>query len=160
MQKIHKNNSNIVFMCGSVLYLSMENQVELCIDIDYHDSPSQSSHSVESSMSAYDSIMQSLQDELNRMGDLGDFEDVDFFNMDCATEISFDYEMNYTMKHIKHIAGYYGMKCKSRKVDIIQDIVLFEMDDKNENTVTRRKRMFYYIDALKNDEYFKSFVIM
>ena len=56
--------------------------MELCIDIDYHDSPSQSSHSVESSMSAYDSIMQSLQDELNRMGDLGDFGVV-FVLFDC-----------------------------------------------------------------------------
>lgn len=91
--------------------------MELCIDIDQHDS---SPNSLESSMSTYDSIMQSLQDELNRnanmaLENLGDFEDVDFFNMDCATAISFDYDLNYTMKQLKHIAGYYGMKCKSRK---------------------------------------------
>jgi hypothetical protein len=142
----------------------MENQdqVELCIDIDQHDS---SPNSLESSMSTYDSIMQSLQDELNRnakmaLGDLGDFEDVDFFNMDCATAISFDYDLNYTMKQLKHIAGYYGMKCKSRKVDIIQDIVLFEMDDKNESMVVRRKRMFRYMETLKNDDYLKSFILL
>jgi hypothetical protein len=109
--------------------------------------------------------MQSLQDELNRnakmaLGDLGDFEDVDFFNMDCATAISFDYDLNYTMKQLKHIAGYYGMKCKSRKVDIIQDIVLFEMDDKNESMVVRRKRMFRYMETLKNDDYLKSFILL
>jgi hypothetical protein len=112
--------------------------------------------------------MQSLQDELNRnakmalgdLGDLGDFEDVDFFNMDCATAISFDYDLNYTMKQLKHIAGYYGMKCKSRKVDIIQDIVLYEMDDKNESMVVRRKRMFRYIETLKNDDYLKSFILL
>ena len=145
----------------------MENQdqVELCIDIDQHDS---SPNSLESSMSTYDSIMQSLQDELNRnakmalgdLGDLGDFEDVDFFNMDCATAISFDYDLNYTMKQLKHIAGYYGMKCKSRKVDIIQDIVLYEMDDKNESMVVRRKRMFRYMETLKNDDYLKSFILL
>lgn len=145
----------------------MENQdqVELCINIDQHDS---SPNSLESSMSTYDSIMQSLQDELNRnakmalgdLGDLGDFEDVDFFNMDCATAISFDYDLNYTMKQLKHIAGYYGMKCKSRKVDIIQDIVLYEMDDKNESMVVRRKRMFRYIETLKNDDYLKSFILL
>jgi hypothetical protein len=112
--------------------------------------------------------MQSLQDELNRnakmalgdLGDLGDFEDVDFFNMDCATAISFDYDLNYTMKQLKHIAGYYGMKCKSRKVDIIQDIVLYEMDDKNESMVVRRKRMFRYMETLKNDDYLKSFILL
>ena len=134
--------------------------MELCIELDHHAGSLHSSNSLESSMSTYDSIMQSLQDELNRMGDLGDFEDVDFFNMDCATAISFDYDLNYTMKQLKHIAGYYGMKCKSRKVDIIQDIVQFEMDDKNESTVVRRKRMFHYIETLKNDDYFKSFIIL
>ena len=140
----------------------MENQVELCIELDHHAGSLHSSNSLESSMSTYDSIMQSLQDELNRNAnmDLGDFEDVDFFNMDCATAISFDYDLNYTMKQLKHIAGYYGMKCKSRKVDIIQDIVQFEMDDKNESTVVRRKRMFHYIETLKNDDYFKSFIIL
>lgn len=139
-----------------------QNQVELCIDIDQHDS---SPNSLESSMSTYDSIMQSLQDELNSnakmaLENLGDFEDVDFFNMDCATAISFDYDLNYTMKQLKHIAGYYGMKCKSRKVDIIQDIVLFEMDDKNESMVVRRKRMFRCMETLKNDDYFKSFILL
>jgi hypothetical protein len=109
--------------------------------------------------------MQSLQDELNSnakmaLENLGDFEDVDFFNMDCATAISFDYDLNYTMKQLKHIAGYYGMKCKSRKVDIIQDIVLFEMDDKNESMVMRRKRMFRCMETLKNDDYFKSFILL
>ena len=152
--------------------------VELCIEIttanananananDNSPSPTHS-QSLESSMSTYDSMMQSLHEELNANADADadfmefeDIEDPDFFKMDCATAMSFDYEMNYTMKQLKHIAGYYGMKCKSRKVDIIQDIVQFEMDDKNESTVVRRKRMFHYIETLKNDDYFKSFIIL
>ena len=89
-----------------------------------------------------------------------DFEDVDFFKMDCATAMSFDYEMNYTMKQLKHIAGYYGIKNKTRKVDVIQDIVAYETDTANGDAVTRRKRLFHYMDMLKSDEYFKSFIIM
>ena len=118
------------------------------------------------SLSTYDSMMQTLNDELNngdRGGDLMDFddlEDVDFFKMDCATAMSFDYEMNYTMKQLKHIAGYYGMKNKPRKMDVIQDIVAYETDAANGDAVIRRKRMFYYIDSLKNDEYFKSFIMI
>jgi hypothetical protein len=134
--------------------------VELCIEND--NSPMQA-QSLESSMSAYDSIMQSLHDELNHSvdnADFGGFEDFDFFNMDCATAISFDYEMNYTMKQLKHIAGYYGLKCKNRKADMIQDIVNFETDAANGDAVVRRKRMFHYMDTLKNDEYFKSYVVM
>jgi len=123
----------------------------------------QAESSLESSMSTYDSMLQTLNDELNdRITDATDFEfeDLDFFNMDCATAMSFDYEMNYTMKQLKHIAGYYGMKCKSKKADMIQEIVAYEIDTANCDTVSRRKRMFHYMNALKTDDYFKSFVIM
>jgi hypothetical protein len=121
-------------------------------------------------MSTYDSMIQTLNDELNNGNkenndrgnviDFMDFEDMDFFNMDCATAMSFDYEMNYTMKQLKHIAGYYGIKNKTRKVDMIQDIMIYETDSANCESVARRKRMFYYMDALKNDEYFKSFIMI
>ena len=129
----------------------------------------ESSESSMQSLSTYDSMMQTLNDELNNRTtadeqcdniDLMDFEDMDFFKMDCATAMSFDYEMNYTVKQLKHIAGYYGIKHKTRKVDVIQDIVAYETDAANGDTVTRRKRMFYYMDALKNDEYFKSFMMI
>ena len=151
--------------------------VKLCIgdgNNDNGNSPT-NSNSLESSISTYDSMIQTLNDELNNNGnkenkdhgndhgnitDFMDFEDMDFFKMDCATAMSFDYEMNYTMKQLKHIAGYYGIKNKPRKVDIIQDIVFYETDAANYESVARRKRMFYYMDALKNDEYFKSFIMI
>jgi hypothetical protein len=134
---------------------SQSDAVELCIDAE------KTVASLESSMSTYDSMMQSLNDELNDVApDLMDFEDVDFFNMDCATAITVDYEINYTIKQLKHIAGYYGIKCRSRKVDMIQDIVIYESDSTNNEIVCRRKRLFHYINALKNDEYLKTFVIM
>jgi hypothetical protein len=149
-------------------------ELELCIEHEHEtihgdgnncngngNSNSSPVNSLESSMSTYDSMMQTLTDELNtNCGEFADVEDFDFFKMDCATAISFDYEMNYTIKQIRHIAGYYGIKCKSRKADMIQDIVAFETDASNLDTVAQRKRLFYYMDALKNDDYFKSFVMM
>jgi len=138
-----------------------ESQVELCIDME---SPVAQVPSLESSMSTYDSMLQTLNDELNDGANIDsdsmDFEDVDFFNMDCATAMMVDYEMNYTMKQLKHIAGYYGMKHKSKKSDIIQDIIAYETDCTNHDIVSRRKRLFRYMNALKNDEYLKTFVIM
>lgn len=120
--------------------------------------------SLESSASTYDSMLQSLHDELNNGANGNDnfpeFEDLDFFKMDCATAVSFDYEMNYTIKQLKHIAGYYGLKCKPRKVDLIQDIVLFETDAANGDAVARRKRLFRYMDILKSDDYLKTYVIL
>ena len=141
-------------------------ELELCIEtetIHGGDNGNGSSpvNSLESSMSTYDSMMQTLNDELNtNCGEFADVEDFDFFKMDCATAISFDYEMNYTIKQIRHIAGYYGIKCRSRKADMIQDIVAFETDASNLETIAQRKRMFYYMDTLKNDDYVKSFVMM
>jgi hypothetical protein len=151
-----------------------EDSVELCIETTIPPA-NDSSQSLESSMSTYDSMIQTLNDELNtddnkenndhgngndNVIDFIDFEDMDFFKMDCATAMSFDYEMNYTMKQLKHIAGYYGIKTKSRKVDAIQDIVVYETDPANGDAVARRKRLFHYMDALKNDEYFKTFIIL
>lgn len=143
--------------------------VELCINDDTD------ANAMESSASTYDSLMQTLNDELNNHGlnaganenDLNpglfedpDFEDIDFFKMDCATAMSFDYEMNYTMKQLKHIAGYYGMKPKNRKMDVIQDIVVYETNPANCDAMARRKRLFHYMDTLKNDEYFKSYIMI
>jgi hypothetical protein len=129
------------------------NRVELCIDDDEEEA-------MESSVSTYDSMMQSLHEELNAAITAELDDDFDLFKMDCATAISFDYDMNYTIKQLKHIAGYYGLKCKPRKADMIQDIVLFETDDANCDTVARRKRLFHYVDMLKTDEYLKAYVIM
>ena len=142
--------------------------VELCIMT--HDAD------MESSASTYDSMLQSLHDELNNGangngngngdgngdgdGTFPEFEDPEFFKMDCATAVSFDYEMNYTIKQLKHIAGYYGLKCKPRKVDLIQDIVVFETDAANGDAVARRKRLFRYMDILKSDDYLKMYVIL
>lgn len=139
--------------------------VELCIETTTNENDGSPMHSpqqsLESSMSTYDSMMQSLHDELNNATpDFMEFEDLDFFKMDCATAVSFDYEMNCTLKQLKHIAGYYGLKCKSRKGDIVNDIVLFEMDASNEDAVLRRKRLFHYMDLLKNDEYLKSYIMI
>jgi hypothetical protein len=158
----HKNNAIIVFMIARARVMGLldakKNPVELCID--------SASKSLDSSTSSYDSMLQSLHDELNVCAganssssseDLGEFEDVDF---GATAAIMLDYDMNCTLKQLKHIAAYYGLKCKNRKADLIQDIVLFECDVANNYTVARRKRLFHYMDVLKSDDYLKSYVIM
>lgn len=145
-----------------MLCLKDQTPVELCIN-DNHGNSNSLESSMQSGSSPYDSMIQTLNDELNDVsnGDMmGEFEDLDFFKMDCATAMSFDYEMNYNMKQLKHIAGYYGIKNKTRKMDVIMDIVAYETDAANGVAVIRRKRLFRYIDALKNDEYFKSFIMI
>ena len=167
---MHKNIKTIQSL--SLCCALMNPAVELCICTNVNNDTD--TKSLESSSSTYDSMMQSLHEELNNSTNgidngngtngspiqFSEFEDPDFFKMDCATAVSFDYEMNYTIKQLKHIAGYYGLKCKQRKVDLIQDIVLFEMDDANEDAVARRKRLFHYVDILKSDDYLKTYVMI
>jgi hypothetical protein len=129
---MHKNIKTIqtLYLCCAFMNNLHNQAVELCICTNMNNDAD--AISLESSASTYDSMMQSLHDELNN-GTNGsiiqfpEFEDPDFFKMDCATAVSFDYEMNYTIKKLKHIAGYYGLKCKPRKVDLIQDIVVYLM---------------------------------
>ena len=70
------------------------------------------------------------------------------------------YQDNYTKNELLHIAHYYNISTrKKKKVDIVQDIVLFENDPTNDEIVSKRKLMWYYASELKNDRFFKKFII-
>lgn len=111
-----------------------------------------------SSASSYDSMIESLNDEMNTALDL------EFISIECSNDMvsamMYDYESNYTIKQLKHIIGYYGIKSKTKKSDIVQDIILFETNPINTETVLRRKQLFCYIDVLKNDGYLKDYIII
>jgi hypothetical protein len=47
-----------------------------------------------------------------------------------------------------------------KKQDIIEQVILFEHDPNNIEIVERRKRMWFYINQLKEDKFMKKYVIM
>ena len=76
----------------------------------------------------------------------------------CAMELN--YRLNYTTKYLGHIIDYYGIsKTKLNKDGIIRKIVEFELDLNNIAIVERRKYLFENIEELKNDFFFKKFII-
>jgi len=61
---------------------------------------------------------------------------------------------------LQHIANYYKIpKTKLKKEELIQLIIQFENQDENSEEVYNRKRLWHYINELKNDSYFSKFVL-
>lgn len=80
---------------------------------------------------------------------------------DIITASILNYQENYTVKSLKHIAEYYGEKVNSRtkKQQLINFIVFFENDNNNVEIVLKRKRLWSYLDALLEDKYMKKFIV-
>ena len=66
---------------------------------------------------------------------------------------------NYTHKQLTKIADYYKIKKTRKKELLINDIVLFEMEQENKETVLQRKLFDYYLECLSEDDYYKKFII-
>ena len=84
-------------------------------------------------------------------------------NIDWSTDylkLQLHYTDNFTVKDLHKICDFYEIdKRRKRKDEIVGDIVLYELDDSNIDIVNNRKRLWFYIDELKNDKFFKKYVI-
>jgi hypothetical protein len=74
--------------------------------------------------------------------------------MDDYIALEIDYQTNYIKKELERIADYYGIsKRKKRKDQLVEEIVIFEKDSKNIETVYRRKRLWSCIEEIRGDKY-------
>ena len=72
-----------------------------------------------------------------------------------------EYNENYTKKELELIAGYYDIsKRKKKKIDLIQEIIIFEQNELNYEIVEKRKLHWFYLEQLSNDDYLKQFIII
>ena len=70
------------------------------------------------------------------------------------------YMNNYNVKNLTNILGYYNInKNKLVKDEMVQLIIFFENEPANKNIVYQRKRLWKNILELKNNEYFKKFIL-
>ena len=70
------------------------------------------------------------------------------------------YTENYTVKELTKICGYYNISVRNKKKNkLVEDIVMLEINEENNILVSRRKLLNFYYEELKNDDYYKSFVI-
>ena len=73
----------------------------------------------------------------------------------------YQYEANYTKKELDKIADYYEIsKRKKRKMDLCEDIAIFELNPENDDLVNHRKLMWFYFEEIKKDNYLKKFIIL
>lgn len=71
----------------------------------------------------------------------------------------FYYDDNFTVKELHHVANYYEItKRKKKKCELIDDIISFELNDENNEIVETRKRLWFYLSELKNDDYLSKFI--
>ena len=79
-------------------------------------------------------------------------------NENYAVEL--DYKLNYPIKYLQTILDYYGLKRSKLNKDLMARLIAeFELNFKNEKLVNKRKRLFENIEELKNDEYFRKYII-
>lgn len=71
-----------------------------------------------------------------------------------------EYDSNYTKKELEKVAEYYEIsKRKKKKHDLIEDIVVFEKEPANIETVYKRKKLWGYIQEIKADKYLSKYLI-
>lgn len=75
-------------------------------------------------------------------------------------KLQLHYTDNFTVKDLHKICDFYELdKRKKRKDEIVEDIVIYELDTNNSVSVHNRKRLWFYVEELKNDKFFKKYVI-
>lgn len=70
-----------------------------------------------------------------------------------------DYEWNCTMPILTHICGFYGLKKRGTKAEIVKSIVEFEIIPENNEIVEGRKKIFEFMRLIKEHEYMKRFIL-
>tara|TARA_B000000557_G_C20456267_1_gene309361 strand:+ start:69 stop:476 length:408 start_codon:yes stop_codon:yes gene_type:complete len=100
-----------------------------------------------------------LNDECNDIN-LDDINpsDVDFDENDIIA-LQLHYQTNYTKKDLEKIAEYYKINKRQKKIELIDELVEFENDFCNREIVLKRKRLWNYIEEIKNDKYLSRYLI-
>lgn len=89
------------------------------------------------------------------------YEDYDDNYSEMFFLLEQEYNENYTKKELELIAGYYDIsKRKKKKLDLIQEIIIFEQNELNYDIVEKRKLHWFYLEQLSSDNYLKQFIII
>ena len=71
----------------------------------------------------------------------------------------YNYDLNYKKKELVHIAKYYDLQIgRKNKIDLINQIVEYELNPENIEFVNQRKLYWNYIEELQADPYLSAFV--
>ena len=94
---------------------------------------------------------------------MDDFKQDNICNCDeiLSKELLLELEFNdYNLKELIKFCDYYKIpRKKLKKQEVIKELILFETNEKNIELVENRRTLWEYFLTLKNDPYFKKFII-
>ena len=104
--------------------------------------------------SFYEELLEQVNAENKRLEEQkNELEDTTF------ESLFYEYQYNYLKPDLLHVARYYDLKTRRKtKIDLITDIVEFELNPENIFIVEKRKYLWNYIEELKEDEYLSQFI--
>jgi hypothetical protein len=107
-------------------------------------------------------INSQLSNEFNNKNSINSYENNNNFSE--LYPYYYNYDINYTIQQLLVICDYYNIVKlyklkKENKINIIHKLVEFENDEKNYEIVSKRKKMWFYINELKNDKIMKKYIL-
>tara|TARA_Y100000992_G_scaffold301917_1_gene274169 strand:+ start:7558 stop:7923 length:366 start_codon:yes stop_codon:yes gene_type:complete len=108
-----------------------------------------------------------LNEVINEPVDLSDIinkiNDVTEPSNDWSSEylkMQLHYSENFTVKELQKICDYYTINKRNlKKNELVDEIIIYESNMENKEKVENRKLMWFYINELKSDKFFKKFII-
>ena len=86
--------------------------------------------------------------------------DSDNYSQDTSVANEINYSLNYTLPMLQHICNFYELPYKRiKKKDLISSLVVFESLIENMEVVEERKRLWYYMEQLKQNKYLSKYII-
>lgn len=88
-------------------------------------------------------------------------DELDKQDEDNKNAMKVDYDINYTVSELKLIFKYYQLGCrKMKKQQMIDVLVDYETNEENIYFVQHRKQMWFYLNELMNDDFFKNYILI
>ena len=107
----------------------------------------------------YESLIEKVNEQSSNIPDC--LYDGEALGMDDYVASELNYNENYTKKQLELIADYYNIsKRKKKKIELIEEIVVFEKEISNYDIVQRRKTLWFYIEEINNDSFLSKFLIL
>ena len=117
------------------------------------------SDATESQMSESD-VTECVENDKNDLENANIYNE--FLETDDMSPYILNYQLNFTLRQLTQLCDYYNISKpkKCNKDILIQMIINFEGDVANEDIVTKRKMMWFYMEELKNDKYMKKYIVL
>ena len=72
-----------------------------------------------------------------------------------------NYQVNFTVKQLSMMCDYYEIRTRNKnKNELIEALVSFENESKNNSTVFKRKKLWFYLEELRKDSFTNKYILL